>query len=76
MFFLKRQEGAVSVYIEPRGRWTEKVWEPLPYGTTKVEPISALVWRITLHRFSVYQHRRSNRWSDAYAQSENTDLYI
>jgi hypothetical protein len=21
--------GAVGVFMEPRGRWTEKVWEPL-----------------------------------------------
>jgi hypothetical protein len=32
-FFLERVGGggAVGVYIEPRGRWTEKVWEPLVY---------------------------------------------
>jgi hypothetical protein len=31
MFFKKRYGGAVGVYMEPRGRWTEKVWEPLLY---------------------------------------------
>jgi hypothetical protein len=25
--FLKKAGGAVGVYMEPRGRWTEKVWE-------------------------------------------------
>jgi hypothetical protein len=28
--FLKNVGGAVGVYMEPRERWTEKVWEPLP----------------------------------------------
>jgi hypothetical protein len=27
--FLKKVGGAVGVYMESRGRWTEKVWEPL-----------------------------------------------
>jgi hypothetical protein len=31
MFFKKGRGGAVGVYMEPRGRWTENVWEPLVY---------------------------------------------
>jgi hypothetical protein len=27
--FLKKVGGAVGVFMELRGRWTEKVWEPL-----------------------------------------------
>jgi hypothetical protein len=26
----------VGVYMEPRGRWTEKVWEPLSYSLDDV----------------------------------------
>jgi hypothetical protein len=33
--FLKKVGGAVGVYMEPRGRWTEKVWEPLIYTDKK-----------------------------------------
>jgi hypothetical protein len=29
--FLKKVGGAVGVYMEPRGRWTENFWEPLTY---------------------------------------------
>jgi hypothetical protein len=32
MFFKKGKGGAVGLYMEPRGRWTEKVWEPLSYS--------------------------------------------
>jgi hypothetical protein len=32
MFIKKgRGGGTVGVYMEPRGRWTEEVWEPLVY---------------------------------------------
>jgi hypothetical protein len=34
MFFKKGKGGAVGVYMEPRGRWTEKVWEPPGYSDT------------------------------------------
>jgi hypothetical protein len=30
--------GAVGVYMEPRGRWTEKVWEPLVYNILPPPP--------------------------------------
>jgi hypothetical protein len=32
LYFLKEVGGVVGVYMEPRGRWTEKVWEPLLYS--------------------------------------------
>ena len=32
--FFKKVGGAVGVCMEPRGRWTEKVWEPLLYGVS------------------------------------------
>ena len=31
-FLKKVGGGAVGVFMEPRGQWTEKVWEPLLYS--------------------------------------------
>jgi hypothetical protein len=36
MFFRKGTGGAVGVYMEQRGLWTEKVWEPLVYPDSAV----------------------------------------
>jgi hypothetical protein len=38
----------VGVYMEPRGRWTEKVWEPLLYSFLTIVDSLLRILRWTL----------------------------